>query len=232
MVWRTPSTAARPQGSSATPRGVPTSAATSSSPSADVFVRWSQFGAVSPVFEIGGTGLNATPWKLGAAAMNGLRAAAILHYELFPYHYELARRAASTGVPILRPLALQYPTDERSWAADTELLVGPDLLAAPVTRPGSIADVYLPPGRWVDLGTGRVRQGPDRTSQADAARDASALPPRGGSDPVQPPRAGYLATRLGAERSVQGGSRRLARRARGPSQPRARRSSTARSRRR
>ncbi|MSO96443.1 MAG: hypothetical protein EXQ81_11755 [Thermoleophilia bacterium] len=131
-----------------------------SSPTADVFVRWSQLGAVSPVFEVGGVGANATPWTLGDAAMNGLRTAAILHYELFPYHYELARQATATGISILRPLALQYPADERAWAADRELLVGPDLLAAPVTRPGSVADVYLPKGRWVDLGTGVARQGP------------------------------------------------------------------------
>ena len=130
------------------------------SPSANVFVRWSQLGAVSPVFEVGGAGLNARPWKLGPVAMNGLRVAAILHYELFPYHYALARKAAATGVPILRPLAFDYPTDEGSWRADRELLIGNDLLAAPVTRPGTRADVYLPPGRWVDLGTGATREGP------------------------------------------------------------------------
>ncbi len=131
-----------------------------SSPSADVFVRWSQFGAISPVFEVGGTGLNATPWELGSGAMKGLRTAAILHYELFPYHYALARYATATGVSILRPLPFHYPADEGSWKADREILVGPELLAAPVTRPGTVADVYLPPDDWVDLGTGVTRHGP------------------------------------------------------------------------
>jgi alpha-D-xyloside xylohydrolase len=126
----------------------------------DVFMRWAQLGAISPVFEVGGVGPNAAPWKLGAAAMAALRSAAILHYELFPYHYELARRAHATGVSILRPVALEYPHDPGSWQADRELLVGPDLLAAPVTHPGSFADIYLPPGRWVDLGNGARLAGP------------------------------------------------------------------------
>ena len=127
---------------------------------ADVFVRWSQLGAVSPVFEVGGDGLNATPWLLGDKAMAGLQKAAVLHYELFPYHYQLAREASATGISILRPLALHYPGDERSWAAEYELLVGADLLAAPLTVPGTNARVYLPPGDWVDLGTGATLTGP------------------------------------------------------------------------
>ena len=127
---------------------------------ADVFVRWSQLGAISPIFEVGGDGLNATPWVLGNEAMAGLRKAAILHYELFPYHYQLARQASSTGISILRPLALQYPTDERAWGAEYEMLVGPDVLAAPVTAPGPTAAVYLPSGSWIDLQTGTRRRGP------------------------------------------------------------------------
>ncbi len=155
------------------------------SPSAEVFVRWSQLGAVSPVFEVGGSGLNQRPWRLGAVAMGGLRAAAILHYELFPYHYALARRAAATGVPILRPLAFAHPTDEGSWSrgAGRELLIGKDLLAAPVTHAGTRAAVYLPPGRWVDLGNGDTREGPltfARTTPLDELplflREGAAIP--------------------------------------------------------
>jgi alpha-D-xyloside xylohydrolase len=139
---------------------------TSSRLTADVFVRWSQLGAISPVLEIGGDGPNSTPWQLGGAAMEGLREAAILHYELFPYHYQLAREASRSGISILRPLALHYPADERSWDAEYELLVGTDLLAAPVTAPGTTARVYLPPGSWVDLGTGEALEGPVSLTRA------------------------------------------------------------------
>jgi alpha-D-xyloside xylohydrolase len=74
----------------------------------------------------------------------------VLHYELFPYLYGLLR----AGEPVLRPLGFGYPDDPEAWRADLELLVGPDLLAAPVTGPGTAPTVYLPAGDWVDLHTG------------------------------------------------------------------------------
>ena len=117
---------------------------------AEVFARWAGLGAVSPVMEVGGIGGNATPWVFGAPAMRALRNAAVLHYELFPYLYALGK----AGLPALRPLGYGYPSDSGSWSADLELLVGDDLLAAPVTGPGESPSVYLPPGTWFDLTTG------------------------------------------------------------------------------
>ncbi|HET7572844.1 MAG TPA: TIM-barrel domain-containing protein [Gaiellaceae bacterium] len=126
----------------------------------DVFVRWAQFSAVSPIFEVGGAGENATFWDFGRATVARFRAAAILHYELFPYLYGLTRTAHATGIPVLRPLALAYPGDDDAWSHDLEALVGPSLLAAPVTRAGTHADVYLPRGRWTELATGAALAGP------------------------------------------------------------------------
>ena len=68
--------------------------------------------------------------------MDGLRDAAVLHYELFPYLYGLLQARQ----PVLRPLGYGYPQTRASWAANYELLVGPDLLAAPVTGPGTTPD--------------------------------------------------------------------------------------------
>lgn len=126
----------------------------------DVFVRWAQLSAVSPVFEVGGIGENATFWQWGDATAELLRQAAVLHYELFPYLYGLAQAASQTGVPILRPLGYQFPSDRGSWSADLELMVGPSLLAAPVTASGTTPSVYLPPGAWVDLFAGSTVTGP------------------------------------------------------------------------
>jgi alpha-D-xyloside xylohydrolase len=128
----------------------------SSSPTAEVFARWAQLSAVSPVFEVGGSGANSTPWVLGAGAMSALRDAAVLHYELFPYLYGLLEQHR----PVLRPLGYAFPDDEASWQAEFELMVGPNLLAAPVVGPGTTPQVYLPPGLWIDLFVGKVVTGP------------------------------------------------------------------------
>ncbi len=172
----------------------------------DLFVRWAQFGAVSPVMEVGGVGANSTPWTLGAAAMSGLEAAAVLHYELFPYLYGLLQRRQ----PVLRPLAFQFPGDAKAWRANFETLVGPDLLAAPVVGPGTTPTVYLPPGSWVDLYSGtKVAGGRSFTRQTPLdqfplyVRDRAVVPFNlrtvadswwGVNELTHPGRAGFLAT--------------------------------------
>jgi alpha-glucosidase (family GH31 glycosyl hydrolase) len=122
---------------------------------ADVFERWAELGAISPVMEVGGAGPNSTPWTLGAQAMSVLRSSAVLHYELFPTFYGLLQQ----GQPVLRPLAFDFPNDPHAWTSSGELMVGPDLLAAPVNDPGVTPSVYLPPGFWVDLYTGKTVPG-------------------------------------------------------------------------
>jgi alpha-D-xyloside xylohydrolase len=173
---------------------------------AELFVRWAQLGAVSPVMEVGGSGPNATPWTLGQAAMDGLRDAAVLHYELFPYLYGLLQ----AHQPVLRPLGYGYPSDPGSWAATYEFLVGPDLLASPVTGPGTTPTVYLPPGHWIDLYTGLAVSGgasftrPTPDDQFPLYARAGAVIPFnlrtaigswwGVNELAHPGRAGYLVT--------------------------------------
>ena len=130
--------------SAASRPGAPTSAATAAPPEDDteLFVRWAQLGAISPLMEVGGVGPNSTPWMLGPAAMAGLRDAAVLHYELFPYLYGLLRQRR----PVLRPLAWGYPHDPHAWGSTYELLVGPDLRRSARRRAGDDAD-RVPPGR-------------------------------------------------------------------------------------
>lgn len=131
---------------------------------AELFLRWAQLGALSPVFEVGGRGRNATFWEFGQETVDLFRRSAVLHYELFPYHYELARRASLTGAPILRPLAFEHPLDGEAWYRWDHLMVGPNLLARIVTAPTGTAAtrpqrVWLPHGAWVDVFTGEPISG-------------------------------------------------------------------------
>jgi hypothetical protein len=60
---------------------------------------------------------------------------------------------------VLRPLGFAYPGEPDAWRAELEFLVGPNLLAAPVTGPGTSPSVYLPPGTWIDLYRGTRENG-------------------------------------------------------------------------
>lgn len=138
-------------------------------PTPTLFTRWAQFSSVSPVFEVGGQGRNATPWLYDSATVARFSDSVALHNALVPYLYSLARRASRTGEPITRPLGFDYPRDESAWAADLQMMVGPSLLAVPVTADRAEADgaaglptpvdVYLPRGRWLDLYSGEILTG-------------------------------------------------------------------------
>jgi alpha-D-xyloside xylohydrolase len=138
---------------------------------ATLFVRWAQFAALTPIFEVGGAGPNATFWQLGSGAVSGLRAAATLHYELIPYLYSLALSASRTGIPVVRPLGLTWPTDANAWANDLELTVGDALLAAPAVSDAPVGTVYLPHGRWIDLFTGVPQNGGRTIARTNGADD-------------------------------------------------------------
>jgi alpha-glucosidase len=63
-------------------------------------------------------------------------------------------------LPALRPLLLEFPEDRATYSLDDEVMVGRDLLIAPVLWPGaSERSVYLPPGTWVDFWTGAAFAG-------------------------------------------------------------------------
>ena len=63
-------------------------------------------------------------------------------------------------MPVLRPPALEYPSQAAFWKNDYELLVGHDLLAVPVVQPAPTPiSVDLPPGSWVHLATGVLKKG-------------------------------------------------------------------------
>jgi alpha-glucosidase (family GH31 glycosyl hydrolase) len=98
------------------------------------------------------------PWQYGDAAKKFLN----LRENLLPYIYTLADAANRSGMPVVRPVYLEYPAEGQAYAvADSEYLFGSDLLVAPVTAPGDSVTrpVWFPPGRWTNFFTGEVFQG-------------------------------------------------------------------------
>ncbi len=123
---------------------------------AELFVRWTQYGALTPFFrnhsEMGHT--DQYPWAYGTAVEDLARRAIELRYRLLPYLYAAFWHAAETGAPVQRPLVLDHQDDIAVRDIDDEYLLGPDLLVAPVTQPGVTSrQVYLPAGTWYDWHT-------------------------------------------------------------------------------
>ncbi|GGK99965.1 alpha-xylosidase [Sphaerisporangium melleum] len=126
-------------------------------PTDDLYVRWAQFGALSPLVRFHGT-TSREPWEFPAVehlAVEAIR----LRYRLMPYIYSAAVEAARTGAPMMRALVVDHPGDPVAWQADLEYLLGPDLLVAPMTAPEGTRQVYLPEGEWIDYWTYETHQG-------------------------------------------------------------------------
>ncbi len=76
-------------------------------------------------------------------------------YRLVPYVLGIIEEAVRTGQPVQRSMALAFPTDYVAQQWDTQYMLGPALLVAPVVQPGNKVQVYLPAGdAWWDLNTG------------------------------------------------------------------------------
>ena len=102
---------------------------------------------------------------MGGPAQEAIRRHFIeTRYELMPYLYTLAEEASRTGLPLVRPLFLEFPdaTPDRhpidlDVAAAGEFLLGPDLLIAPPAFPDEIDEYQaeLPGSGWYDFWTGK-----------------------------------------------------------------------------
>jgi alpha-glucosidase len=81
-------------------------------------------------------------------------------YRLLPLLLKLARTASSSGLPLLRPLWLHHEVPaEHFGLAATQVMLGEDLLAAPVLEKGARKRrVWLPPGSWIELRNARVHR--------------------------------------------------------------------------
>jgi len=105
-------------------------------------------------------GYDQEPWRFGKYYEDIIRKYLKLRYQLLPFLYTSLEEAHRTGVPLFRPLVLNYQEDPNTYNLDDEFMVGKDLLVAPVQRPEIMQRlVYLPKGVWYDYWTNKKYQG-------------------------------------------------------------------------
>ena len=127
-------------------------------PSAELYARWLQAGALTPFFRshsVGWVG-NKEPWAFGDEWTKINRQTVELRYQFLPYLYTLFREHERTGQPVMRPLWYEFPNDKLTYLINDQFMVGSDVLVAPVTKEGAATrGIYLPVGAdWVDWWTG------------------------------------------------------------------------------
>jgi alpha-D-xyloside xylohydrolase len=149
----------------------------------ELFVRWFQFGAFSPIFRVHGT---RSPdenelWSYGPDAQKILVDYDTLRYRLMPYIYSQAWQVTSHHGTLMRPLVMDWRDDVDAQNTGDEYLFGPAILVSPVyTQGATTRNVYLPKAIWYDFWTGDKVEGGKRI-EADAPLNKLPLFVRAGS---------------------------------------------------
>ncbi len=133
----------------------------------EICARWLAFGCFNPIMEFGPTEDRA-PWNMDTEPRYDTTLIAIwrlyakIHTSLADYSHNLAKEANKTGMPIVRPLFLEFPEQKECWNDWQTFLYGPDILVSAIWQKGiAKQSVYLPAGcKWRDAwNTNRLYDG-------------------------------------------------------------------------
>jgi alpha-D-xyloside xylohydrolase len=126
---------------------------------ADVYKRWVAFGLFSTHSRLHGSHSYRVPWLFDDEATDVLRKFTKIKNSLMPYLFAQAVKATQTGIPVMRPMVMEYPGDPLCHTLDKQYMLGDSLLVAPVFHEDGHCDCYLPDGFYTNFFTGEVVQG-------------------------------------------------------------------------
>lgn len=108
----------------------------------DMYVRWIQYGALSPIMRVHCTKpYSRMPWLYGETAEKVTHTYVDMRYRLLPVFYSLAHENYETGLAITRRLDVNYPQYKEA-AANDQYLLGDNILVAPISESYPETDGY------------------------------------------------------------------------------------------
>ena len=136
-------------------------------PDPGVFKRWVAFGAFSSHTRLHGNESVRVPWEFDEEAVDVTRHFMKLKARLMPYLFAKAVEATERGIPMMRPMLLEFPHDRNCWHLDEQYMLGESILVAPVMNADGSKQFYLPAGTWTDLQSGEKLTGGWHTKHYD-----------------------------------------------------------------
>ena len=134
----------------------------------ELYVRWLQFAAFTPMMRSHGTNAPREIWQFGKKGeeyYDAIEKFIHLRYQLLPYMYATAWDVTQNAGSFMRPLFADFADDEKTYHIDDEFLFGKSLLIAPVTETQQkTKTVYLPQGLdYYDFWTNEIIKGGQTT---------------------------------------------------------------------
>lgn len=125
----------------------------------DLYKRWVAFGLLSSHSRLHGASSYRVPWLFDEEAVDVLRFFVQLKERLMPYLMGVAEEAKTKGLPMMRPMVMEFPEDRNCHTLDQQYMLGDQLLVAPIFNDKHTASYYLPKGEWEHLLDHRVLVG-------------------------------------------------------------------------
>jgi alpha-D-xyloside xylohydrolase len=144
--------------------------------------RWFQYATFLPLLRVHGQWPHREMWEFGgeqSAAYKAQLEHDRLRYRLLPYVYSLAGAVTHGEGSILRPLVMDFASDERARELADQYMFGPAFMVSPVTEyRARERDVYLPraAGGWYDFWTGEQVSAGDQASVLRAPAPFERIP--------------------------------------------------------
>ena len=104
----------------------------------ELYVRWMQYGAFTPMMRSHGTDVYREIYYFGnpgEPVYDALVDAIKLRYRLMPYTYSLSWQVSKNDDSFMRPLMMDFKHDKNTWNMSDEYMYGRSLLVCPVAHP-------------------------------------------------------------------------------------------------
>ncbi|MCD6569965.1 MAG: DUF5110 domain-containing protein [Deltaproteobacteria bacterium] len=125
----------------------------SGEPNKDVHKRYIQYAIFTPIARYFSSPFakKRDPWAWGSKNEDNFRIYVQLRYMLLPHLYSYAYIAYTTGIPIVRPVVLEYSNEKESSAISNQFFIGKEVMVAPYINNLDKREIYLPEGQWIDV---------------------------------------------------------------------------------
>ncbi len=126
---------------------------------ADLYKRWVAFGLLSTHSRLHGSSSYRVPWLFDEESVDVLRYFVNLKMKLMPYIYSAACETSQTGIPVMRPMVMEYTDDTACAYLERQYMLGESIVVAPIFNQSGSSEVYLPEGRFTYLLTNETIRG-------------------------------------------------------------------------
>jgi alpha-glucosidase (family GH31 glycosyl hydrolase) len=159
----------------------------------ELTVRWVQFGALSPILRLHSSNsrwMSKEPWRYRHESEMALRDFLQLRHRLVPYIFSTNAESTQCGMPLIQPMYWSFPSLDVAYRFPNQYTFGPTLIVAPIVRQRdrrtnhAQVNVWVPPGRHIDILTGFVYDGDREIDMYRSLRHIPILAPEGSIVPL------------------------------------------------